>query len=148
MSSSARAPSFMSASRQHGSALFAALFLLVVVGALGAYAVQLGVNAAHADSLQLLQVRAEAAAQSGLEFASYRALGGTCAAGPTAVNLNASPDLRSFAVAVTCRSITVVGAERVYELSASAVMGAYGSPDFVQRTLARRVTNSPPPGIW
>ena len=133
-------------SSQSGSALFAALFLLIVVGALGAYAVRLGVNAVHADSLQLLQVKAEAAAVSGLEFASNRAFGGSCAIGPTAVNLNVSPELRSFAVNVTCNSI-LSGAERVYELSATATTGGYGSPDFVQRTLVRRVTNIPP-GLW
>jgi MSHA biogenesis protein MshP len=133
-------------SRQRGSALFAALFLLIVVGALGAYAVNLGVNEQHAVSLQLLQVRAEAAAASGLEFASNRALSDLCPAGVTAVNLAAAPELAPFAVGVTCTRITS-GAQRVYELSATAATGTYGSADFVQRTLGRRVTNIPP-GVW
>lgn len=137
---------WLSVTRQRGSALFAALFLLIVVGALGAYAVRLGVNEQHAVSLQLLQVRAEAAAASGLEFASNRALGDICPLGVTPVNLAASPELQPFAVSVTCTRITS-GAQRVYELSATAVMGTYGSPDFVQRASVRRVTNIPP-GSW
>jgi hypothetical protein len=108
--------------------------------------VQLGVNEVHGSSLQLLEVRAEAAATSGLEFASNRALGDNCPAGVTAVSLAAAPELSTFAVGVTCQRI-LSGAQRVYELSATATTGAYGTPDFVQRTLARRVTNIPP-GIW
>ena len=131
--------------RQRGSALFAALFLLIVVGMLGAYAVRLGVNEQHAVSLQLLQIRAEAAAASGLEFASNRALIDICALA-TPVNLAASPELAPFVVGVSCTRISS-GAQRVYELSATAATGAYGSPDFVQRTLLRRVTNIPP-GVW
>lgn len=129
--------------RQRGAALFAALFLLIVVAALGSYAARLGVKQDHAASLQLLQVRAEAAAMSGLEFAANRARANSCPAGPTPVSLLAAPELSSFVVEVRCTSIAV-GAQRVYELSASAVTAAapYGSPDFVQRTLRRRV------GIW
>jgi MSHA biogenesis protein MshP len=132
--------------RQRGAALFAALFLLIVVGTLGAYAVRLGVNEQHAVSLQLLQIRAEAAAASGLEFASNRALVDICPPGFTRVDLAASPELAPFIVDVSCTGVTV-GTQRVYELSATAVMGTYGSPDFVQRALARRVTNIPP-GVW
>jgi MSHA biogenesis protein MshP len=133
--------------RQRGSALFAALFLLIVVGALGAYAVQLGVNQDHATSLQLLQVRAESAAMSGLEFGSYRArVGNNCPTGVTPVSLAAAPEFSGFGVGVSCTSI-VSGTENVYILSAAAVTGVYGSPDFVQRTLVRRVTNIGP-GTW
>ena len=122
-------------------ALIAALFMIVVVASLGAFAIRIGANQDQTATLQLLTYRADAATMSGLEFLSYNALSNVCAA--------VQPPLivGSFNVTVRCAgpsdSAVETGTRRVYDLRAIAIHGVYGSPDFVSRTQTRRVSNVP-----
>ena len=129
---------------QEGMALIAALFMIIVVATLGVFALRIGANQQQTANLELLNYRAAAAAASGLEYGSNRAFNGICAANPPLAVSN-------FTVTVVCNPPTVhviTGVNySVYYLSATAVQGVYGTPDFVQRTLTRRVTNIPP-GTW
>ena len=132
---------------QHGMAMIAALFMIIVVAAFGAFALRIGGNQQETAKLQLQGNRAFAAAFSGLEWASDRAFnGGNCLA-------NAVIPYNGFTLTVTCtvtaNHATSAGANfQVYDLRATAQSTAgYGSPDFVQRTLERRVGNIPP-GVW
>lgn len=138
----------MTPSKQRGSALIAALFLIVVLAALGVFAARIGADQQQTANLQLLQYRALAAANTGLEFWANRAFNNPaipCAA--TNLNLNGFSGLNGFIVTVTCVRI-VSAAQAVYEVTAVASSGAYGSLDFVRRTLTRRMTNISPPGTW
>jgi MSHA biogenesis protein MshP len=127
---------------QHGMALVAALFMVIVVAAFGAFALRIGSAQQQTASLELLEYRAYAAANSGLEVGSRRAAAGNC-------NPPAPFVVGSFTVTVTCIArwnqtwdYVVLGPNRqVYDLSAIARAGVYGTPDFVQRTLTRRVSN-------
>lgn len=126
--------------RQRGSALIAAIFLIVVVAALGVFAARLSTSQSHATRLQLLQARAEAAATTGLEFASNRARAGACGDAQFVVD--------SFSIAVTCTQIPASPAAAIaFELESTAFSGNYGQPDFVQRKATRRVS-SIGPGTW
>ena len=138
-----------SSSRERGSALIAALFLVVVLGALGAFAVKMGADQQHTASLQLMQNRALAAANAGLEYWAFRASPNPAIACPppaAPVVLVNIPSMNGFSVAVSCDRIAS-GNEVVFEVTADATTGVYGSPDFVRRLLFRRMTNIAP-GTW
>jgi MSHA biogenesis protein MshP len=117
-----------------GFSLVAALFLIVVVAALGAFAVRIGANQQQTTNLSLLTTRALSAANSGIEFGAYQAL---YASSCVSVTLNlAEAGLTGFTVNVTCASTphTESGvAINVYRIDATATLGAYGMPDYVSR---------------
>lgn len=129
---------------QRGMALVAALFMIIVVASFGAFALRIGANQQQTANLELLADRAFAAANSGLELGSRHASTGAC--------VNANFVLNNFTVTVTCAQTPhlINGVPRqIYYLRAVARHGAYGTPDFIQRTLDRRVSDIPPPfGIW
>ena len=59
---------------QHGFALIGAIFLLVVLAALGAFAVRVNMKQQHSTDLELQGLRAQAALNSGVEYAAARLL--------------------------------------------------------------------------
>ncbi len=126
---------------QRGAALIVALFLIVVVAALGVFALRIGINQSQAASLSLLEARAESAAHAGLEYWSRRVHANSslpCA--PTNVPLSSLTGFQGFTVTVDCQRIAS-GTGFVYEVTARARHGSFGQPDFVQREAFRRVTN-------
>ena len=137
-------------SGQQGFALIAALFLIVVFAGLGLYAARIADSQQQAANLSLLNSRALAAAESGLEYGAYQALVGigNCASQPagtsTTLNLNQG-GLRGFTVVVTCSSYTYHIAPNydAYLLTSSATYGAFGSAHYVARQLTRWVNNAP-----
>jgi MSHA biogenesis protein MshP len=132
------------ASRTRGFSLVAALFLIVVVAALGAFAVRIGASQQQTVNLGLLTARALAAANSGVEFGAYQALdAGSC----VNVTLNlAEAGLNGFTVAVTCSASAHAesgGTVNVYRIDATATMGTYGMPDFVSRHVYATFSSAP-----
>jgi MSHA biogenesis protein MshP len=126
--------------RQSGFALVAAIFLLVIVAALGAFAVRTTVSQQSATDLQLLSARAQAAAESGIDAAAARlqAVGncaGLSAPFPTPDGFTVSYALCAAAAPV------VVGAGTVttFTVRVTAASGTYGAPDFVSRTITARI---------
>ncbi len=128
--------------RQRGIALMAALFLLVVLAALGLVAVKLSVVQHHTVSLTLQSARAFQAAQSAIEYGAYRALvAGSCA---PVVFTYSEGGLAGFNVSVTCSSTAHgegAGVTNVFALRAFASFGVYGSPDYVSRRIQATVTD-------
>jgi MSHA biogenesis protein MshP len=117
-----------------GFALVAALFLIVVVAALGAFAVRISAGQQQTVNLALLTARALAAADSGIEFGAYQALYGTGCASAT-LNLTEA-GLNGFTVSVTCAATAHTesgGPINVYRVDATASLGTYGMPDYVSR---------------
>lgn len=131
------------AAREGGFSLVAAVFLIVVLAALGAFAVQVAMTQYQSTSAGLLEVRAQAAAAAGIEYGANRALQSTpkCAASKT-LNLTAA-GLAGFTVTVTC-SATVHAIGVVYALAATATHGNYGTLDYVARKMTRNVSPAPP----
>jgi MSHA biogenesis protein MshP len=119
---------------QRGFSLVAALFLIVVVALLGAFAVRIGAGQQQTVNLALLSAKALAAANSGVEYGAHQALNvGACA--NTTLNLTEG-GLNGFTVSVTCsftpHSVSTASVN-VYRIDATASMGTYGMPDFVSR---------------
>jgi len=128
---------------QRGFALIAALFLLIVLASLGAYAVRLNMSQQGSTDLDLASARADAAAQTGVQYAAARLLtAGNCNGIPLApaVALNLP---QNFAVTLSCTDETLVANSprvTVFFVTAIATRGQYGSPDFVSRQRTVRVT--------
>lgn len=140
------------AGRQAGFSLVAAIFLIVVLAALGAFAVQVAMTQYQSSTSELLQARAQAAAEAGIEYGANVALQRpvpSCLANST-LNLTQGA-LKGFVVKVTCTSTThqiYTGVNpnsyTVYALAATASEGTYGAQDYVARTVTRNVTNALP----
>jgi MSHA biogenesis protein MshP len=149
--SSLRPPAHSPRSGPHfarGASLVSALFLIVVVAALGAFAVRIGSGQQHTVNLALLSSRALAAANAGVEWAAHRALppaGGPGACANGVLNL-AEGALAGFTVTVTCAATNHAegaGTTTIFAIESFAQFGTYGSPDYVSRRVRARFTNAP-----
>jgi MSHA biogenesis protein MshP len=129
---------------QRGFALVAALFLLVVLATLGAYAVRLNMAQQGSADLDLFGARADAAVQTGIQYAAARVLTtGNCTGFPTvpAVALYLP---QNFQITLSCDDSETLVANTptvtVFLVTATASRGQYGSPEFVSRQRTVRIT--------
>jgi MSHA biogenesis protein MshP len=132
--------------RQRGFSLVTAIFLLVVLGAIGAYMLSISGVQRQTSVLSLQGVRAYHAARSGIEWASHRILaqGDDCAAiiANGAFTFNA-PGLNRFAVTLTCSSSShTEGPDtyNIYQLGATATYGNFGDADYARRIITTSIT--------
>jgi MSHA biogenesis protein MshP len=123
-----------------GFALVPALFLLVVLGTLAVVAVRVGTGQQHAVTIDLLQTRALAAANAGIEWGAYRAFHGSCAA-TTTLNLTEA-SLNGFSVVVTCTDTAPTPPPSSYVIKATATYGTYGQPSYVRRVVSATFTDA------
>jgi Tfp pilus assembly protein PilX len=129
-----------------GFSLIVTIFVILVLAALGAFAVRIGITQQQTMNFSLLNARAQSAADSGIEYGANQALLGANCSASTVLNL-AAPGLSGFTVTVTCSASAHNVAGTIYQayaLSATAQHGTYASSDFVQRTATRTVSNAPP----
>jgi MSHA biogenesis protein MshP len=132
------------ASTSRGFALVAALFMIVVLAALGLFALRMSSTQQQSINLTIQGSRAQAAAYAGIEFGSNQTLKfGVCP--NTTLNLNQGA-LAGFTVRVTCipsnHTVSTIS-YTVYELGATATIGTYGSPDYSSRRATRTVSLIP-----
>lgn len=133
-------------SRTHarGFALPTAIFLLVVLAALGGYMVSLSRSSQISSALDIQGARASQAARAGIEWAAWQVVDPQnlqpaptpCPASPTNLVLDAT--LAGFELRVECaRSLEADGAATVavYEITATASTGAVGALDRVERQI-------------
>jgi MSHA biogenesis protein MshP len=130
----------MKISSQHGFTLVQAVFIIVVLGLLGAMMVRL-IGVQSSTSIFALQgARAYQAARSGLEWGAARASGGNC------INVSAMV-IENFNVSVTCTSQQFtegpIGPYNVYRIAAIADYGTYRTPDFVSRRAEMKMVRLP-----
>ena len=142
--------------RQHGFSLISAIFILIVLAALGAYMVSVGGTNRAASTAALQGARAYQAARSGIDWSVYTII--TAADQATArnkcsniINANSftltSVGLSGFSISTLC-SFTTHSQQgnnnvTVYNITSTATFGGtYGNPDFVQRRIS--ATISPP----
>jgi MSHA biogenesis protein MshP len=142
--------------RQAGFSLVAAIFLMVTLAALGAFAVQVAMTQYQSSTSELLQARAQAAAEAGLEYGANLTLQTPpliCASASTNTFTLTQAALAGFVVTVTCTPTThqiyspatsTWTSYTVYALSSTATSGAYGDADYVARSATRNVTLAPP----
>lgn len=145
------------ASRQAGFSLVAVIFLIVVLAALAAFAVQIAMTQYEAANVELLEARAQAAADAGIEWGANLTLQAApviCAAAPVSKTFTLTQGaLKGFVVTVACTPTThqiyspstaTWQTYTVFALAATASSGTYGGPDYVARSAARNVTLAPP----
>ncbi len=130
--------------RQRGFALVSAVFLLVVIAALGAFAVRINSNQQHNADLDLAMLRADAAVQSGIQYAAAR-LSSVPDCNTSGLNGQSLPLPQGYNVILACASPNapqVVNSVQVnvFFVTAIATRGQYGSPDFVSRQRTARIT--------
>jgi MSHA biogenesis protein MshP len=131
--------------RQQGMTLVVALFLVVVLGLLAAFAVSIGTSQRETSNLRLAADRAVQAARAGTEWAATRALVNNSCTASTVLNLNQGA-LNGFQVTVRCNSTSHsegVLNYRVYDVTSFAQYGRFGAAGYVSRTLSARFTNAP-----
>jgi MSHA biogenesis protein MshP len=128
---------------QGGFSLVSAIFLLVVLAGLGAYAVRLNTLQQQTVTAALRGAQAFEAARTGAAWGAYRALStGACAGGTLNLTQGAAA---GFRVSVQCtQSVHVEGTAtvRVFVLDVRAEAGSYGGPDYVSRRLQTKVTDA------
>lgn len=148
---------------QRGFSLVAAIFMLVILAAIGAFMVTIG-TVEHATAAYAAQgTRAYQAAQAGIEWGIFGALTnrtatcGATQATPTTATLNPlAPGLNGFAVTVVCsytdhQEAGVTGSSipstpnqfKVFSIVATATYGPFGSSNFFSRTVEVTVTDAP-----
>ncbi len=133
-------------SRTHarGFALPTAIFLLVVLAALGGYMVSLSRSSQISSALDIQGARASQAARAGIEWAAWQVIDPQtlqpaptpCPASPTNLVLDAT--LAGFRVTVECaRTLEVDGADPVaiYQITSTASTGVPGELDYVERRI-------------
>jgi len=120
---------------QRGFSLVSAIFLLVVIAALGTFAVTLSTTQQQSAALDVLGARAYQASRAGIEWGAYQVLQvGVC---PAPTTLAAMPALAGFTVTVTCTPYVFDEAGtpvNMYQLTSTA-QGTSPSPNYVERQM-------------
>jgi len=130
---------------QRGFALASAIFLLVVLAALGAFMIHFS-TVQHATSAQDMNgSKAYQAARAGMEWGVYQVLRNpafACGGNTTLAPLAGA--LSGFAVNVQCTFVQATEGQlpnnvNLYRISSRASLGASGSPNYVERELQAQV---------
>lgn len=136
---------------EHGVSLISAIFLLVVITALGTFAVTLSTIQQQSAALDIMGSRAYQAARTGIEWGAYQVLPGSAATYASTCRTSGSSSsaisplsgtLANFTVTVNCVATShVEGASTVwgYQLAASAAQGTLNTADYVERNIASDV---------
>jgi MSHA biogenesis protein MshP len=155
-----RRPRAAHRSRGRGFALVAAIFLLVIIATMGAFAVHVSANAHATSAAAVLGARAYEAARAGIEWAAFQvrdpnntlAPGATnlpdCFASPTTLALPAA--MGGYTVEVACTRFPAMSASpnfheegdkrsAYYLITATASTGVAGRPDYAERRLEARI---------
>jgi len=130
-------------SNQRGISLVPALFLMIVLAALGLIAVRFGAIQQQTVVLSMQSARAYAAARAGIEWSAYQALvNSSCASASLALT---EGGLNGFTVDTNCsNTLHTEGPNTVtvYVIDAFAWSGSYGTPDYVSRRIRTTVTDA------
>lgn len=122
---------------QRGFSIVSAIFLLVVLSALGAFMLTFS-NVQQMTSAQDLQgTKAYQAARAGIDWGAYQVLqnGGNCNAS-SSVALGGN--LSGFSLVVNCSKTTYTEAGstiNLYQITATATQGTVGSTTYTERQL-------------
>jgi MSHA biogenesis protein MshP len=126
---------------QKGFSLITALFILLVLAALGTFMVTMSGVQSRTSLWAFQGAQAYHAARSGLEWGTFQALNSSCVASTT---LNVG----NFNVTLQCQAQGAIAeggqSYYVYQLTSLAEWGTYGNGDYISRLLRARVTGATP----
>jgi MSHA biogenesis protein MshP len=129
---------------QRGFSLVSAIFLLVVIAALGTFAVTLSTTQQQSAALDVLGARAYQASRAGIEWGAYQAINGAIACGTFAAPISTTvtlpgTTLQNFTVTVDCGTAAASEANAtitMYQLTSTAKQGAVTTPNYVERQMS------------
>lgn len=129
--------------RQHGFAIVSAIFLLVVLAALGAFIATVSTTQHIGSALDVSGARAYQAARAGTEWGLSRAVNAASCAGTTDIGT-----VDTMTVTVTCTTVAIgsaveTGLGTIYSITATACNipagttcpGTTTSPNYVERRM-------------
>lgn len=124
-------------STERGFSLISAIFLLVVIAALGTFAVTLSTTQQQSAALDVMGSRAYQAARAGIEWGAYQVLVNNACSSQALTGLPNT--LSGFTVNVACTAYPVYNEAgntvNMYQLSSTASQGTQGTPNYVERNL-------------
>ena len=129
---------------QHGFSIVSAIFLLVVLSALGAFMLTFSSVQQITSAQDLQGDEAYQAAHAGIEYDTYQILqnSGTCVA---STPLALAGNLSGFTITVNCKVYGPytegVNPVHLYQITATANIGALGSTTYVERRLQATIAN-------
>lgn len=134
----------MTSALQRGFSLISAIFLLVVIAALGLFAVTLSTTQNQSQTMDVMGSRAYQAALAGIEWAAFQVASSPVSA-PTAAPCatvfapnSLAGNLAPFSVTVNCSAISAIEGTAtvwIYDVSAVAqTAGAAGDMNYVEQT--------------
>lgn len=133
---------------QRGFSLISAIFLLVVIAALGMFAVTLFTSQQQSATLDLLGSRAYQASRAGIEWGAYKVIVsdsiscGTLAAPASNDVALAANGLQNFTVTVECGSTAASESDAtvtLYQLTSTAKQGTVATPNYVERQMTATI---------
>ena len=136
---------------QRGFSLVTAIFILVVLAALGAAMVTFSSVQHNTVAMDIQSVRAYQAARAGIEWGAYEALkvpGFNCTGTPFTLTFPGT-NLAGFTTTVDCALTDhTEGANTVtlFVLTSSAAYGVANTSDYVARQVSARIARCVPPG--
>jgi MSHA biogenesis protein MshP len=140
---------------QAGFSIVAAIFIIVVLGALAAALLTVATLQHSSTGLDLQGVRAYQAARAGIEWGLYRVLDPDAAPSVTLPscwggNATVAPSgsLSAFSVVATCAETTTTELSRnirVYTIVATATFGTLNQPNYVSRVVTATVSRCKDP---
>lgn len=130
-----RSPRHIPHAGQKGFSLISAIFLLVVIAALGTFAVTLSANQNQTQAMDVMGMRGYQAALAGIDWAAYNVsqqASNAAAAWPGCVSgaaVTVGDNLAPFSVSVNCSAASYVeGVNTLWVYSVSSVAKTAGSP--------------------
>jgi MSHA biogenesis protein MshP len=131
--------------RQKGFTLVTAIFLLVVLAAVGSFMVTIGGTQRTTSVAAVQGARAYQAARSGIEWAIYRVItDGDCSMTNGQSFTTSVSGLNNFTVSLACTPTTHSEAGtnnvNVFVVSSTATFSTYGNLDFVQRRISATIS--------
>ena len=127
-------------SRQRGFAIIAAIFLIVVLAALGVFMVTFSTVQHTTSALDVQGTRAYHAAKTGIEWGAYQAL--RTPSCPASTTINPGGTLSGFSVKVDCTTYSTTESGNTVTLTqvtSTASQGVLGSPTYTERQLKATV---------
>jgi MSHA biogenesis protein MshP len=126
-----------------GFALVTAIFLLVVLAALGAFMVTLSGVHQTTPTQALLATRVYYGAKAGLDWGIQQAIAASnCPASPGTTLTFTSGGLNGVTAVVNCTSTAHTGGN-MYVITSTAERGTFGGIDYARRRMQATVTNIP-----
>lgn len=128
--------------RPRGMALVNALFLLVVLGLLGAFMVTIANVEQDVSVKSVNSVRAYLGAKAGLEWGIQQSMAAGACAASTPLALSET-GLAGVSVTVTCAASSHGPGNFVYFLTSTASVGGAAGPAYAERRMEATVSNLP-----